>query len=100
VIAIDMLFPAHHYHSLLMLLDLGAIGILAANLAMGYSTAPYKDRFLRQHSLELLALIPLWGMLRLAEYDYLLLRLFRTSSHFGAFENVGYLMSMFKYRIS
>src|SRR3990167_1162702 len=89
VVAMDILAPNSPYHDLLVVLDFGAIGVLAANLAMGYYHATYKDVFLKQHAIELLALIPLWGMLRLAEYDYLLIRLFRTTSHFGLFEDAG-----------
>ncbi|RLG19260.1 hypothetical protein DRN67_03215 [Candidatus Micrarchaeota archaeon] len=100
VIVLEQLFPHHQFHSLLAFLDLCAITVLGTNLAIGYSLAPYKDSYLRQHALELIALMPLWGMLRLAEYDYLALRLFRTTSHFGLFENVDHVLGMVKYRFS
>ena len=99
VLAIEFLFPGHQHHGMLVAMDIAAIGTLAANLAMGYSLAPYKDVFLRSHAFELIAVIPLWGMLRVAEYDYLLLRLFRTGSHFGLFEDVNWLVDSLRYRM-
>jgi len=99
VIAIELLVPNNHYHNLLNLLDFGAIAVLGTNLVMGYSLSPYKGAFVKSHALELLAIMPLWGMLRLAEYDYLLIRLFRTSSHFGVFEDVSLFVNAFKYRM-
>lgn len=100
VIVLEHMFPDHALRIFLTFLDFCAIGILAANLAIGYYHATYKDIFLKQHVLELIALMPLWGMLRLAEYDYLALRLFRTTSHFGVFEDAGLLFDALRYKIT
>jgi len=83
----------------LQAVEILSLSVLGSNLAMGYAVSFDKASFLRGHAIELFALIPLFGLLRFAEYDYALVRLLRVGAHADWIgEGAGYALSAVRYR--
>jgi len=77
-----------------------AFCVLTSNLAMGYSLAMRKREFLVRHAFDLAMMLPVFDILRVAQYDYAFVRLLKLGTHFDTLsEGAGYAVDVMRYRL-